>query len=112
MNTKLKIAIMLSLFLISGPVFSQNINVDSLLKVADTSSEQKKAKIYIGVAQSYYGVSVTNYFKYSFEAKQFAELAADEPTLSAALLQLGIAYHFSGKPEREHPPPQYLVAHL
>ncbi len=98
MNTKLKIAIMLSLFFITGSVIS-NINVDSLLKVADTSSEQRKANIYIDIAKSYYGVSVDEYFNYSLKAKHFAELAADEPTLNAALLQLGIAYHFSGKPD-------------
>ena len=99
MNNKSIIAFVLYLFLVPVLVISQNINVDSLLKVANTSDELKKAKIYLDVAKSYYGVSVTNYFNYSLKAKQCAESVADEPTLNAALLQLGIAYHFLGKPD-------------
>ncbi len=91
--------IVLNLLCLSGLVLSQNINVDSLLKVADTASELKKARIYADVADSYYGISISDYYNYALKSKYFAELSGDDAALADALNILGIAYHFLGKPD-------------
>jgi len=99
MTTKLKILIVLNIFLILSTLTAQKMNVDSLLKIADTSNYLDKAKTYIQVSYAFYGASLPKYYEYALKANHFAKLTNDDKVLAHSNHLLGIAHNFKGQPD-------------
>jgi len=98
MTTKLKILFVLNILLIST-LNAQRTNIDSLLRVADTSNNLGKAKTYIQVSYAYYRYSLPKYYEYALKANSFAKLTDDDKVLAHSNHLLGVAHNFMGQPD-------------
>jgi len=93
------VIILVFLVLVRWELPAQTPSTDSLLKAAETADDQHKAEIYLDIADGYYGVSLPEYYRYASLSRHFAIRSGNEKTLLDAMMVMGIAYHFMGKPD-------------
>jgi len=99
MNRTSFILIFLLLIVFNSNGSGQGTRADSLLRVAETADDRRKAEIYLEIAGEYYGVSLPDYYRYALLSKHHASRTGNEKVLSDAIMVLGIAYHYMGKPD-------------